>query len=213
MNKKESNVLRVNKQIRAPKVRVITEDGQQLGVLTNLDALQKAQSMGLDLVEIAPKADPPVCKIIDYGKYRYQQARRDREQKKAQHQAKVKEIKLKPNIDKHDLEVKITRAKEFFSKGNKVKFTCSFRGRTIMFADNGRRMMEGICQQLEEYAAIEAPLKMAGRNLSMMLAPTAKEKTVAKKEKPRGQGEAEQIDKKAVQTHRDGKAVEKKAGT
>lgn len=209
MNKKETSTLRVNKQVRAPKVRVITEDGQQLGVFTSLDALKKAQEMGLDLVEIAPKADPPVCKIIDYGKYRYQQTRRDRSQKKVQHKVKVKEIKLKPNIDKHDLDIKLNRAKEFFAKGNKVKFTCSFRGRTIIFVDNGRKMMEGICKELEEHAVIEAPLKMMGRNLSMMLAPTLKEK---KKEKPSAKGKAKQVDKKTVQTDGDRQVTEKKAG-
>ena len=132
--------MRVNREIRALRVRLITEDGEQLGVFTLQDALMRAQTMGLDLVEIAPTAVPPVCKIIDYGKLKYQQTKREKMNRKAAHQTKIKEIKLKPNIDTHDLDVKIRHAREFIEKGCKVKFTCMFRGREIVFADNGRQI-------------------------------------------------------------------------
>ena len=110
-------------------MRVIDHDGSQAGVLTLLEALTRAEQAGLDLVEIAPNAEPPVCKIIDYGKFRYQLTKKEKEQKKSQHQVKVKKVKLKPNTDEHDLHVKMKHAREFIMKGNKVRVTCVFRGR------------------------------------------------------------------------------------
>ena len=179
--------MKVNREIRALKVRVVTEKGEQLGVFSLQDALSKAQEMGLDLVEIAPKAAPPVCKIIDYGKFRYQQTKREKTNKKATHQTKVKEIKLKPNIDTHDLEIKTKRAIDFVEKGYKVKFTCMFRGREIVFKENGMQVLEKICSSLEEVAQVEAPPKMYGRTLSMLVSPLAKEKK--QKEKDSAQSE------------------------
>ena len=116
-------------------MRVIDKDGGQVGVLTLAEALAKAESVGLDLVEIAPSAEPPVCKIIDFGKYRYQLTKKEKEQKKSQHQVKVKEIKIKPNTDEHDLMTKIKHAKEFIAKGNKVRLTCIFRGREMLHTE------------------------------------------------------------------------------
>ena len=123
--------MRINREIRAPKVRLIGKDGKQIGVVSIADAQSHAQRDGLDLVEISPNAEPPVCKIVDYGKYRYQMTKKERESKKGQHQAKLKEIKIKPNIDEHDLQVKIKRAREFIEKGNKVRVTCMFREREM----------------------------------------------------------------------------------
>lgn len=165
---------RVNRAIRAPKVRVIDKDGGQLGVMTPYDALKLAQDAKLDLVEISPNAHPPVCKIIDYGKYRYEQSKRDKEQKKLQHQAKLKEVKLKPNIDEHDLQVKIRRAKDFLSKGDKVRLTCQFRGREMAHPEIGRQVMERFVEEVAEVGQREAPLKMMGRMLSTVLAPVSK---------------------------------------
>ena len=165
--------LRINRQIRAPEVRVIGPDGGQVGILDTRDALAKAQEANLDLVEIAPNAQPPVCKIIDYGKYRYDQTKREKESKKSQHQVKVKEVKLKPNIDEHDFQTKLKRAYHFLEKGNKVKVTCMFRGRELAHPELGRKVIQRFCAGLEEVAQVEAPAKHMGRNLICVLAPGA----------------------------------------
>jgi translation initiation factor IF-3 len=156
---------------------VIGPTGEQLGVLTLGEALIKSEQLGLDLVEIAPSAEPPVCKVVDFGKYRYQITKKEKEQKKSQHQVKVKEIKLKPNTDEHDLEVKLRHAREFVEKGNKVKVTCSFRGREMQHPEYGRRAVDKLCQGLADIATPEAYPKMMGRSLSVVLAPGAKKKT------------------------------------
>jgi translation initiation factor IF-3 len=168
--------LRVNREIRAPKVRLIGKDGKQIGIVSSLEALQEAEREGLDLVEISPHATPPVCKIVDYGKYRYQMTKKERESKKAQHQAKLKEIKVKPNIDDHDLLVKIKHAREFIEKGNKVRFTCMFRGREMAHPELGERITDRFIKELEDVAQIEAPVKLVGRFLSVVLAPLGKKK-------------------------------------
>ncbi len=168
--------MKVNRQIRAPKVRVITEAGDQLGIMSPMEALEKAEAEGLDLVEIAPNAKPPVCKIIDYGKFRYQQTKKEKENKKAQHQVRVKEIKLKPNIDEHDFQVKVRRAREFVEKGNKVRLTCMFRGREMLHLDIGENIIKRFCNELQDVGAPEAPLKKLGRNLSLVIAPATKKK-------------------------------------
>lgn len=179
--------MKVNREIRAPKVRVISHTGEQLGVLALYEALAKAEEAGLDLVEIVPGSVPPVCKIINYGKFRYDQTKREKESKKSQHQVKVKEIKLKPNIDDHDLQTKIRHAKDFIAKGNKVKVTCVFRGRELMHPEIGERIMQQFCDELEDIAMAESPAKMLGRMLSVVLAPGAKKKKEAPKATPQGE--------------------------
>lgn len=166
--------MRVNQQIRARKMRVISADGQQVGVISREEALRLADEEGLDLVEISPNAEPPVCKIINYGKFRYDQTKRAKESKKQQHQIKVKEVKLKPNIDTHDFDFKCKRAHEFLEKGYSVKITCMFRGREMMHQDIGERVVRSMIEQLGEVSSISAPLKMMGRTLSTVLAPKAK---------------------------------------
>jgi translation initiation factor IF-3 len=168
--------LKVNRQIRAPKVRVIGPDGEQIGILNIQEALQKAAIEGLDLVEIVPNSNPPVCKIINYGKYRYDQTKREKESKKAQHQIKVKEVKLKPNIDEHDLQTKLRHAREFLTEGNKVKVTCMFRGREMAHPEIGHRLMAKVVAELEDVSAAEAPPNMMGRFLTIVLAPSSKKK-------------------------------------
>ncbi len=163
--------MRTNREIRAESVRVIASDGRQLGVMTSRQALMMAEREGLDLVEIVPNATPPVCKIIDYGKLRYHQAKKDKEQKKSQHQVKVKEIKLKPNIDVHDFQTKLNRAKEFLLKGNKVRVTCMFRGREMLHVDLGEKLLKRFCEGLQEVSSLEAPAKLMGRNLTLVMAP------------------------------------------
>lgn len=166
--------MRINHEIRAQKVRVISSKGEQVGVLTLPEALKQAEQAGLDLVEIAPNATPPVCKIIDYGKFRYDQTKREKESRKSQHQIKVKEVKFRPNIGTHDLETKLRHAREFLEKGNKVKVTCMFRGREMAHTDIGQRVVADFCEKLEEVGAVEAPMKMFGRFLTVVLAPTGK---------------------------------------
>jgi len=158
-------------------VRVIDKDGSQVGVITLMDALAKAEQAGLDLVEISPTSEPPVCKIVDYGKFRYQQTKKEKEQKKSQHQIKIKEIKLKPNTSEHDLQTKIKHVREFIAKGYKVRLTCMFRGREMQHPQFGEKAVNRICEELSDAATPESPAKMLGRNLSVVLVPGAKKKT------------------------------------
>lgn len=155
-------------------MRVVTEDGSQLGILTVPDAIRRAEEAGLDLVEIAPKAKPPVCKIIDYGKYRYHLTKKEKESKKSQHQIKVKEVKLKPNIDVHDLNTKLKRARDFLEKGNKVKITCMFRGREMLHMNIGYDVVNKFCDDLSDVGSVEAPTKQMGRTITTVLAPQSK---------------------------------------
>lgn len=168
--------MKVNREIRSPKVRVISHTGEQIGVIALYEALAKAEQEGLDLVEIVPGSNPPVCKIMNYGKYRYDQTKREKESKKSQHQVKVKEIKLKPNIDDHDLETKIRHGRDFILKGNKVKVTCVFRGREMAHTEIGEKIVRKVCDDLEDIAMPESPSKMFGRMLTVVLAPGGKKK-------------------------------------
>jgi len=168
--------LRINRQIRVPQVRLITADGEQAGVVSLEDALRIAQDDSLDLVEIAPQAKPPVCKIVDYGKFRYQQNKREKEQKRAQHLVKVKEIKVKPNIDSHDLNFKLKHARDFLEKGNKVRITCMFRGRQMVYTNKGREMLLAISEDFSDIASLELAPKMMGRMMTIVLAPLGKRK-------------------------------------
>lgn len=168
--------MKVNREIRAPKVRLIGADGEQIGVVPLFEAIKKAEEVGLDLVEIAPNVVPPVCKIIDYGKFRYDQTKREKENKKAQHQVKVKEVKLKPNIDENDVATKNRHAREFLTKGNKVKVTCTFRGREMVHPEIGENLVKEFCESLSDVSEIEAPSKRMGRVLTIVLAPSTKKK-------------------------------------
>jgi translation initiation factor IF-3 len=168
--------LKVNREIRAPKVRVISHTGEQIGVIAIHEALAMADTEGLDLVEIVPGSNPPVCKIMNFGKFRYDQTKREKESKKAQHQVKVKEVKIKPNTDDHDLETKIRHSREFIAKGNKVKITCTFRGREMAHPEIGEKLVQRFCTSLEDVAMVEAPAKMMGRMLIAVLAPGGKKK-------------------------------------
>jgi translation initiation factor IF-3 len=166
--------LRINREIRADRLRVITEDGEQLGILTFREALAKAEEMGLDLVEIAPTAKPPVAKIIDYGKLRYHQAKKEKESKKAQVVIKVKEVKLKPNIDTHDFQTKVKHARDFLLKGNKVRISIMFRGREMLHIDLGQKVVKDFCNLVSDIATIEVPPKLMGRTMTTVLTPSGK---------------------------------------
>lgn len=187
--------MRVNKEIRAPKVRVISHTGEQIGVLALYEALARAEQEGLDLVEISPGAVPPVCKIINYGKFRYDQTKREKESKKSQHQVKIKEIKLKPNIDDHDLQTKVRHARDFIIKGNKVKVTCVFRGREMAHPEIGHKLVEKFCDDLADIATSEAPAKMFGKMLNLVLAPgVRKRKEELKQGQDAGNSEVNQAE-------------------
>ncbi len=155
---------------------MIDEEGAQLGIVSLREALTLAEQRGLDLMEVAPNAVPPVCRIVDYGKFRYEQSKKDREARKNQKQAELKEVRLKPKTDDHDLEVKAKQARKFLLAGDKVKFTVRFRGREIFHPDIGREMLEQMAEELRDVATIEQKPLMEGRALSLLLAPSTKAK-------------------------------------
>ena len=160
---------RVNQQIRVPKIRVIGADGSQLGVLDTRQAFFMAQEQGLDLVEIVPDANPPVCKIIDFGKYKYELSKREKEGKKKQHSIQLKEIRLRPNIEKHDLETKIRQARDFLTDKHKVKFTLMFKGREMAHQEFGESIIKEIEAAISDVGKIEGRPKMEGKNLIMFV--------------------------------------------
>ena len=160
----------INEQIRDKEIRLIGEDGEQLGIMSAREAMKIAQEAELDLVKIAPAAKPPVCKIIDYGKYKYEQARKEKEAKKKQKTVEVKEVRLSPNIDTNDLNTKINNAKKFISKGNKVKVTLRFRGREMAHVQQSKHILDDFAETLADVAVVEKPAKMEGRAMSMVLA-------------------------------------------
>ena len=147
----------INGQIRDKEVRVIAENGDQLGVMPVKEAMKLAQEAELDLVKIAPKAQPPVCKIIDYGKYRYELARKEKEAKKKQKTVEVKEVRISPNIDTNDLNTKVNNAKKFIAKGNKVKVTLRFRGREMAHMQQSKHILDDFAEMLAEVAVVEKP--------------------------------------------------------
>ena len=160
----------INEQIRDKEVRVIGEDGEQLGVMSSRDAQKLADEAGLDLVKIAPTAKPPVCKIVDYGKYRYEQARREKEAKKKQKTIEIKEIRLSPNIDTNDLNTKVNAAKKFITKGDKVKVTLRFRGREMAHMASSKHILDDFAEALADIAVVEKPAKVEGRSMTLILA-------------------------------------------
>jgi translation initiation factor IF-3 len=164
---------------------LIDEEGAQLGIVSLREALTLAEQRGLDLMEVAPNAVPPVCRIVDYGKFRYEQTKKDREARKNQKQAELKEVRLKPKTDEHDLEVKAKQARKFLLAGDKVKFTVRFRGREIFHPDIGREMLEQMAEDLRDVATIEQRPLMEGRALSLLLAPSAKAKKPAQPQRER----------------------------
>ena len=162
---------RVNEDIRVPQVRLIDQDGEMQGVLTTRDALLKAYGVGLDLLEISPNADPPVCKILDYGKFKYEQQKKKNEAKKRQRVIEIKEVKVRPNIDENDYQVKMRAMKSFIDEGDKVKVTLRFRGREMAHQDIGIKVLERIRAELELNTKVEQMPRMENRQMIMVLAP------------------------------------------
>lgn len=162
---------RVNQFIRVPQVRLVSEDGEQIGVVDTRDALRQAEEKGLDLVEVAPSAKPPVCRIMDYGKYQYQQKKRAQEAKKKQKTIQIKEIKFRPKIDEHDYNFKKNHIIRFLGEGNHVKVVVMYRGREIVHKEQGKKILDRVVEELKDVAKIEKPAAIEGRNHTLVLSP------------------------------------------
>ena len=168
--------LRINKMIRAREVRLIDENTNQVGIVPIQEAMQRAQETGLDLVEVSPNANPPVCKLIDYGKYKFDQEKKNRESKRKQKQIKMKEIRMQPKIEEHDLSFKTKHIKDFLDSGNKVKVTVRFRGRELAHTELGKAVLENILERLDGDYNLDRPPAMEGRFMSMIVSPQGKNK-------------------------------------
>ena len=169
MEGKVISELFINEQIRDKEVRVIGTDGEQLGIMSAKDALKLAEEAGVDLVKIAPTAKPPVCKIVDYGKYKYELTRKEKEAKKKQKVIETKEIRLSPNIDTNDLNTKINAARKFIAKGDKVKVTLRFRGREMAHMANSKHILDDFAEALSDVATVDKAPKVEGRSMAMFL--------------------------------------------
>ncbi|MGH8874157.1 MAG: translation initiation factor IF-3 [Acidimicrobiia bacterium] len=186
----------MNGYIRSPEVRVVAPDGAQIGVVKLQEALYLADQLGLDLVEVAPEARPPVCRLMDYGKWKYEQSVRDREARKKQTRTVIKELRFRPRIGDHDFQIQRRKAEEFLAEGGKVKVTVRFRGREHERPEFGRRLLDRLAEEVGELATIEQPAALEGRNMVMVLAPTRKP---GRRGQPRVQ---------SAQADQDGPAVE-----
>ena len=162
--------LMINEQIRDKEIRLVGSDGEQLGIMSSREAQKIADEAGLDLVKIAPNAKPPVCKVIDYGKYRYELARKEKDAKKKQKTVELKEIRLSPNIDVNDLNTKMNAARKFLAKGNKVKITLRFRGREMAHMNSSKHILDDFAENLADVAVVEKAPKVEGRSIGMVLA-------------------------------------------
>jgi translation initiation factor IF-3 len=169
--------VRINREIRAKEVRVIDPEGKQLGILPVFEALRLATNYDLDLVEVSPKSEPPVCRIMDYGKFKYQQSKKAHEAKKKQAVVHIKEVKMRPKTEEHDFQFKLRHIERFLKEGNKTKITVVFRGRELAHPDLGRNMLGRIIEEAKEYGKVEQSPKFEGRNFIMILAPVQSQKT------------------------------------
>jgi len=166
--------LRINSEIRVREVRLIDNEGNQRGIIPILEAMDLAKEVGMDLVEVAPQANPPVCKILDYGKFKFEQEKRVKESRKKQKLIKIKEIRMQPKIEKHDLDFKSKHVREFLDEGNKVKVTVRFRGRELAHTELGKNVLEELLLRLDGDYILEKPPQMEGRFMSLVLSPKAK---------------------------------------
>ena len=166
--------MQINEEIRDKELRVVAADGELIGIMSAAEALKIAEERNLDLVKIAPQAKPPVCKIMDYGKYRFEQAKREKEARKNQRIIEIKEIRLSLNIDTHDFETKANHARRFLEAGNKVKVSIRFRGREMAHPENGLSTMAEFAEACSEFSSVEKPAKLEGRSMLMFLAPKTK---------------------------------------
>lgn len=164
---------RINERIRVPQVRLIDENGGQVGIVPTQQALQMARDRGLDLMEVSPNAQPPVCKICDYGKFKYEKKKKDHQAKKNQVVIKVKEVQLRPQTDTHDLDYKFKNIRQFLTDGDKAKITILFRGREVAYSENGYKIMKELAEQMKDVGQVESPAKLEGKKMIMVLAPGA----------------------------------------
>jgi translation initiation factor IF-3 len=172
---------RINHRIRVPQVRVVSNEGEMLGVLETSDALRRAREAGLDLVEVNPKAFPPVCKIMDFGKFKYEEKKRQGEARKRQALIELKEIKIRPKTDEHDIDFKVRHIERFLEEGNKVKITCRFRGREITHPEMAMRQLQVLVERTREIAQVEVEPRMEGRTMTLILAPSTKNQNKPKR--------------------------------
>lgn len=170
----KSDEPRLNREIRTPRVRVIAEDGEQLGILDIREAILLAEEQGLDLVEVSPQARPPVCKLMDWGKHKFAQKKKAAEARKSQHQMQIKEVKMRPKTDDHDLETKIRHVRRFLEEGDGVKLTMRFRGREIIYAERAMEMLHEVATAVTDLGQIRSQPLLEGRNMSMVLVPAKK---------------------------------------
>ena len=170
MEGKTISELMINEQIRDKEVRVIGENGEQLGIMSSKEAMALAEEAGVDLVKIAPTAQPPVVRIVDYGKFKYEQLKREKEAKKKQHVVEIKEIRLSPNIDTNDLNTKMNAAKKFIKGGDRVKVILRFRGREMAHMQTSKHILDDFAESLSDVCVVEKPAKQEGRSISMILA-------------------------------------------
>lgn len=220
--RKPERRLRVNRVIRAREVRVVTEEGEQLGVLELADALREAETRGLDLIEVAPQAEPPVCRIMDYGKFRYQQRKKERDSQKKSRQVELKTIRVRPNTDDHDLETKAKHAEKFLQKGHKVKFNVIFRGPELRHKEIGRDQLLQFIEMCKQTADVDQAPRMEARNMTMVLTPKPEileqlhsaKKTPAESSEQHGKGKGEDPEGRgeAVQDHGDGEGPVQEGG-
>lgn len=179
----------MNEQIRIPQVRVIDQDNNQIGVISTVEAQMMAREVGLDLVEVAPKSSPPVCRIMDYGKWKYEQKKKEHKARQKQHQISIKEVRLRPKIDKHDQDFKLKKAHTFLEKGHKVQFTMLFRGREMAHTNLAREMFASIVENLSDIGKVESPASQQGRRMIMIMAP---DQAVESKKKPKSKPKPKQ---------------------
>jgi translation initiation factor IF-3 len=198
---------RINDRIRAPRVRLIGVEGEQLGIFTTDDALKLADEQGLDLVEVAPNADPPVTRVMDYGKYKYEEAMKAKRARKHQTTIQVKEIKFRPKIDVHDYETKKKHVVRFLEAGAKVKVTIMFRGREMVHAERGLSILERLAEDVRELAVIEAEPKLEGRNMFMLMAPLKKDLKELKDAKAKKEEASEKREEAETETASDEEPV------
>lgn len=220
--RKPEKRLRVNRAIRAREVRVVTEEGEQLGVLAIEDAVKAAEARGSDLIEVAPQADPPVCRIMDYGKFRFQQRKKERDSQKKSRQVEIKTIRVRPNTDDHDLEVKAKHAEKFLLRGHKVKFNVIFRGPELRHKEIGRNQLLHFIEACKAVADVDQSPRMEVRNMTMVLTPRPEvldQLQNAKKAAPessdqdaKAEGEDEEGRGEAVQDHGDGQGPVQEGG-
>jgi translation initiation factor IF-3 len=170
---------RVNEEIRAREIRVVDPEGKQLGIMSAREALRLAEELQLDLVEVAPQARPPVCRLMDFGRYKYEQSKREREARKRQRTVELKEIKFRPRIEEHDFRVKLRNATRFLNDGDKVKVTIIFRGREIVHTQLGEQLMNRLASELAELATVERAPRLEGKQMVMILAPKKSERSAA----------------------------------